>query len=119
MHVEIHGKFLFFAHGEETIVEIVVLHGGEFHHRRVTAVVVGEHQTVFGDNLTRAETIAELHDGIFQGRIVDIVQLLSGQFQTHLLHLCIVVILDEHGQPHALIRRIHSENRCRNRQNCH
>ncbi len=82
-------------------------------------MVVGEHQTVFGDNLAGAEAVAELHDSVLQRGVVDVVQLLGGQFQTHLLHLCIVVILDEHRQPHAFIGRIHGKNRCRNRQNCH
>ncbi len=30
--MEIHGKFLFLAHGEEAVVEVVVFHSGEFNH---------------------------------------------------------------------------------------
>ncbi len=30
--MEVDGKLFLFAHGEEAVVEVVVLHGGEFDH---------------------------------------------------------------------------------------
>ena len=62
-------ELLFVRHGPEAVLQVVVGFGGVVGDGGITAVVVGEHQTVFGDDLTSAEVlavVAQFHDGILQ-----------------------------------------------------
>ena len=93
----------------KSVFQVVVLGGGVVGNAGITTVVVGEHQTVLGDDFTRAEmaaVFAQLHNRILQRGVVDVPHLISRQMQAHVLHGGVVVILHKHRQPHAFIRRI-------------
>ncbi len=56
-------------------------------------------QALVADDFSRAAAAKE-HDGVFQAAVVDAVNVISGDFHAHLLHLFLVV-LQQHGNPHA------------------
>ena len=103
------GQFLLITGGPEAVLEVVVLGGGVVGDAAVAAVVVGEHQSVGGDDLAGAEVLAvlaEFDDGVFDGGVVDVPHLFGCEVQPEVFHRGVVVVFDEHGQPHALVGRV-------------
>ena len=96
------GDFLGVALGPVAVHEIVVFVGGQALDAAVTAVVVGYQQALLGDHLSRAAA-AEVHDGVFQGGLVDGIDLFRGQFATGGLEVFSVELLQERQQPHSFI----------------
>ena len=97
-------KFLSPVHRPESVGEIVMLDGAMFLDIVVAAVVVSKQQALVADDFSRAAAAKE-HDGVFQAAVfqaavVDAVNVISGDFHAHLLHLFFVV-LQQHGDPHA------------------
>ena len=93
------GQLLAPVHGPEAVGEVVVLHRAVFLYVVIAAVVVGEQQALVADDFAGAAAAKE-DDGVFQAAVVDAVDVVSGDFYAHLLHLFLVV-LQQHGNPHA------------------
>ena len=103
------GQLLGLRHGPETVLQVVVLDGRKLLNGTEPAVVVGEQQSLGGDDLTRT-TVAEDNDGILERRLVDAVNILGGEFATPLFHLPDIHLLKVGQEPHALVGE--SRNRC-------
>ncbi len=73
----------------ESIVQVIVCRGRCFSDCFVTTVVVGQNQSVFGNNFTCTVSV-ERDDSIFQRRIVDRIDLICSQIQTMFLHVFII-----------------------------
>ena len=69
----------------------------------VSTVVIGQDESFGRNEFTRAET-AKTYDGVFQRAVIYTVDVLSAKLTTHGLHFCDVVV-QEHGDPHAFLRR--------------
>ena len=80
------GKFLVFAVSPEAVFEVVVFHGGVSLHLAEATVVIGEQQSLGGDELAGAAT-AELHNGVLQAGLVETEDLFSSQFTAKSLHV--------------------------------
>ena len=103
-HAEVRDRLFFLeAHGPEPIGQDVILDGAKPLNRAVSTVVVGEHETLAGDELGRAAAPVEGDDGVLQTGLVQGVDVLGGQVQSHLLHLGFVDALEHVEEPHALI----------------
>ena len=94
--------FLVAVHGEEAILQVVVLRSGERLDIAVAAVVVGDQQTLLGNHFTGAAA-AELDDGVLQGRMVDTVDLVRSQAAAEVGHGLSVHLLEQRQEPHTLI----------------
>ena len=81
-----------------------MLHGRKRLDRPVTAVVIGEQQSVGRNDLTRASA-AENDDGVLERRVVHAVNLLGREFASAGLHVLAVHFLEIGQHPHALVRR--------------
>ena len=97
-----HWQVLFEGTGPVAIVQIVVLHGRELLYGGVAAVVVGKNETLVGDNLACASSAKDYY-GVFDGTMVDAVDLVGCEAAAHLVHCFDVVLLNEREQPHAFI----------------
>ena len=84
-----------------------MLHGAVRLHEGVAAVVVGEQQSLGGDELA-GTAAAEEDDGVLHAVVVDAVNVLRRQPEAELLHFGLVVV-EEEGQPHAAVGAGHSE----------
>ena len=82
--------------------QVVVLIGGKALDTAISAVVVGYQQALVGDDLTGAAS-AELDDRVFQGRLVDGIDLLRRQLAAGGLQVFLVHLLDQRQQPHTFI----------------
>ena len=93
--------FLVASHGPEAIGQVVVLDGTVAHDVAVAAVVVGEEQPFLADEFTGAAATEE-EDGVLEGGVVDVVDILSADVHAGLLHGGLVA-LEEHRNPHTLV----------------
>ena len=93
------GQLLAAVHGPETVGEVIVFYRTVLLNVIVAAMMVGEQQAIVADDFTCASA-AEEYDGILQATVVDAVDVISGDFHAHFLHLFLVV-LKQHGDPHA------------------
>ena len=86
------GQLLLTAHGPEAIRQVVVLHRAMPLDIAITAMMVGQYQTIGRDDLTRTTT-AKTDHGILQrhaGRIINVVGL---HLKSHLAHFHIFLLL--------------------------
>ena len=97
-----HRQLLAVVHCPIAVGEVVMLDGGKALDGAVAAVVVGQQQASGRDHLAGAAA-AEMHHGILQGRMVDIVDVRGRELAAHLLHGLDVHLLEQREQPHALI----------------
>jgi hypothetical protein len=67
-------------------------------------VVVGEEEALCADDLAGAAA-AEDDDGVLDGGLVDVVELVFGEFETAFDHVVVHLLPEEHGQPHAFVGR--------------
>ena len=95
--------FLLEAHGPEPIGQDVILHGAEALNGSVSAVVVGEHESLAGDQLGRTAAPIEGDDRVLKARLVEGVNVLGGKVEAHLLHLGFVDALEHVEEPHAFV----------------
>ena len=79
-----------------------MLNGRELLNGRVSAMVIGENEAIVGDDLASAAA-AEDDYGVFDGTVVDTVNLFGRQAAALLLHDVDVVLAEEAENPHALI----------------
>jgi hypothetical protein len=86
---------------QKAVFEVVVLHRALLLNLAVSTVVVGQDQSFGRNEFARTET-AKTYNGIFQGAVVDTVNIFSAKFAAHGLHLGDVIV-QEHGDPHALL----------------
>ena len=86
----------------EAVFEEVVLHRALLLDLAVPTVVVGQDESFGRNEFSRTET-TKTYNGIFQGAVVYAVNVLGTELATHRLHLCDVIV-QEHGDPHALLR---------------
>src|SRR5690349_7880635 len=68
----------------------------------VTAVVVGEDQSLRADDLTSTASTKN-YDRIFQRRFVETVQLFFRKFQPVFHHVVIDLLAEQVNEPHALV----------------
>ena len=66
-------------------------------------MVVGQDESFGRNELSRTET-TKTYDGIFQGAVVYAVNLFGTEGAAHRLHFCDIIV-QEHGDPHAFLRR--------------
>ena len=81
-----------------------MLYGAEALDDAVAAVVVGQQQALRRNDFACAAA-SEMHDGILEGRMVDIVDVRCRQLAAHLLHGFDVHLLEQREQPHAFVGR--------------
>ena len=81
-----------------------MLGAGELLDAAVSAVVVGENQTLAGNHLS-GTSAAENHDSVLQGRVVDVVDLFCCELAAVLLHGLDVHLLKKRQQPHSFVCR--------------
>jgi len=79
-----------------------MLHGTVIVNGASSAMMVGEKKSLIGDDLSGASS-PENHDGVFQARAVDAVNILGCQFKPQLGHFRHVQLFQERKQPHSLI----------------
>ena len=95
--------FLVFGLGPKPVRQVIVLRRAEALDGAVRTVVVGEHQALRRNDLRRAAPAVQTHDGVLQGGVVDVVDVLGAQTQASLLHACFVDALKHVEEPHALV----------------
>ena len=96
------GKFHLAVEGPISVFQIIVLRGREALDAAVTAVVVGYEQAFAGNNFTGASP-AELHDGVFEGRMVYGIDVVRGEAAAEVAHRFGVELLEKRKEPHALV----------------
>ena len=99
--VDVH--FLVLALGPESVCQVVVLWGAEALDGAVRTVVVGQHQTLAGDDLRSAASAVQPNNGVLERGVVDVVDVLGGEAQARLLHVGFVDALQHVQQPHPLV----------------
>ena len=97
------GQLFLETHRPVSVLEIVVLGGGERLDVAVSAVVVGDDESLVGDHLSGASA-SEMDDGVFEGGVVDAVDLFGCEAAAELRHCARVHLLEKREQPHAFIR---------------
>ena len=97
-----HGYLLFEAHRPVPVLQIVVLFGRQGLDAGIAAVVVGHEQSAAGNDFAGA-TSSELDNGVFDGRVVDAVDLVGGKAGAEIPHGLAVDFLKQGQQPHAFI----------------
>ena len=68
----------------------------------IPTVVVCKDQS-FGGYYFGGTSSSKDNYGIFQAGVIDAIDFLSSQLQSHFLHICIVKTFDQHRQPHPLV----------------
>ena len=96
------GDFLAKVLGPVTIHEVVVLVRGQALDAAVTAVVVGDQETLVADHFTGAAA-AKVDDGVFQGGFVDGVDFLRSQLAAGRLEVFSVELFQEGQEPHSFV----------------
>ena len=104
---ELHGKarngdFLVEALCKETVFQIVLFRCGKALDAAVSAVVVGGEQALLRNHLAGASS-AELHDGVLQRSVVDVVDVLGSEAATDVAHGLFVELLEHGQQPHPFV----------------
>ena len=99
--VDVH--FLVLALRPESVRQVIVLWGAEALDGAVRAVVVGQHQTLAGDDLRSAASAVQPNNGVLERSVVDVVNVLGGEAQARLLHVGLVDALQHVQQPHPLV----------------
>ena len=99
--VDVH--FLILALRPESVCQVVVFWCAEALDGAIGTVVVGQHQTLAGDDLCGAASTVQTHNGVFEGGVVDVVDVLGGEAQARLLHVGFVDALQHVQQPHPLV----------------
>ena len=95
-------QFLAAVHCPVSVLEVVMFDAAELLDISISAVVVG-HKEAFGrDNLSGTSS-PELHDGIFQRRVVDVIDIFRREFTAELLHCLGIHLLQKRKHPHAFI----------------
>jgi len=104
--VEIGGALRLLVGRPESVFQDVVLVGRKLLDGSITTVVVGEEQTLLGDDFSGAEHTALLrhqsNDGVFHRGLVDGIDVFGRQFQSARLH-GILDLLQQGERPHAFI----------------
>ena len=95
--------FLVFALGPKSVRQVIVLWRAEALDGAICTVVVGEHQALRRDDLRRAAPAVQTHDGVLQGSVVDVVNVLGAQTQASFLHASFVDALKHVEEPHAFV----------------
>ncbi len=90
------------ALGPVAVHQVVVLIGRESLDGTVPAVVVRDQQPLGRYHLPGASS-AEVHDGIFQGSLVDGINLLRAQFAAGGFHVLSVQLLQKGQHPHSFV----------------
>ena len=86
------GQLLLTAHGPEAIRQVVVLHRAMPLDIAITAMVIGQHQTIGRDDLTRTTT-AKTNHSVFQRNTIRIINVVGLHLKPHLAHLRIFLLL--------------------------
>ena len=97
------GQLLVARHRPETVGQVVVLDATVALDRAITAVVVGEQQTLLRDQLARAAAI-EQHHGVLHRGAVDAVNIVGSQSETLRTHI-LDAITNQAREPHTLVSR--------------
>ena len=87
------GKLFGAVHGGETVGQVVVFDGTVLLDLAVAAVVIGDQQSLVGDQFAGAAA-AEADDGIFQAGLVDGVEVLGGEPEPFGLHVFDTALFD-------------------------
>ena len=96
------GDFLRVIFGPVAVHQVVVLVRGEALDAAVAAVVIG-HQQALGRYHLSGAAAAEVHDGVFQGTLVDGVNLFRGKLAAGGFEVFSVQLFQERQQPHSFI----------------
>ena len=80
-----------------------MLHRTELLYAAVSAMVVGYKKSLGRYDFSRTSA-SELHDGILEGRVVDVIDLLWSELAAKFLHCLAVHLLQQRKHPHAFIR---------------
>ena len=89
--------------GHKAVFQVIVLDGRVLLHAAETAMMVGQHQPVFGHHYARAEA-SETHHGIFQRRFTGVIQPAGRHFQSQLFHGFPGLPVQVTQHPHAFVR---------------
>ncbi len=119
-------QFLLTGSCPETVTQIVVFQTAVCLNHAECAVVVGDHESLTANQFSGAKvgkgsTLSSQPDhGIFQGCLVDGVDVLCRQPEALALHVFDVVLFEQHGNPHTLVgaathpgcQERHHDNQC-------
>ncbi len=95
-------KFLTSVHCPITILEIIMLGGGKSLDRTVSAVVVCDKQAFIRDDFSGTAP-TELYNCVFDGRMIDTVNLVCREAAAQIRHCLFIHFLKEGQKPHSFI----------------
>ena len=95
-------QFLAAVHCPVSVLEVVMFDAAELLDISISAVVVG-HKEAFRRYDFSGTSSSELHDGIFQRRVVDVIDIFRREFTAELLHCLGIHLLQKRKHPHAFV----------------